>query len=208
MKTIVLLAIGIILLVIMMLSKGKKALSYKFFAGQHGERAVDSELRRLGSEYTVLDDLMLKDGGFTCQIDHVVLSPYGIFVIETKNFSGMVTGDDNWKEWYWKSKGTQKTVYSPVLQNIRHRDVLSKILGLKDVFFIPVIVFAGTAHIRINTSQAVIFLSQLVPFIQIFTRENLSETHVKRCTAILQQSNITDKNAREQHIRNIKRKRL
>ena len=208
MKTIILLALGIIFLVLLVLSKGKKALSYTLFAGRHGERAVRRELRRLGSEYTVLDDLMLRDGGFTCQIDHVVLSPYGIFIIETKNFSGIVTGDDEWKEWYWKSKGFQKRIYSPVLQNLRHREVLEKVLGLKEIFFIPVVVFAGSAYIRVKTSYAVLFLSQLVPFINIFTSQRLSEAHVNRCVNILQQSNITDKEAREQHIRNVKRIKL
>lgn len=39
-------------------------------------------------EYIVLHDLLLpyKDG--TTQIDHVIISPYGIFVIETKNYTG------------------------------------------------------------------------------------------------------------------------
>jgi restriction system protein len=55
-------------------------------------------LRRLDSRlYRVFHDLYLPrpDGKGTTQIDHVVVSRYGIFVIETKNMTGWIFGDAN-----------------------------------------------------------------------------------------------------------------
>ena len=65
-----------------------------YSAGDEGEKAVARRLRRLSEDrYFTINDLMFeKRSGYTTQIDHVVVSPYGIFVIETKNISGYVYG--------------------------------------------------------------------------------------------------------------------
>lgn len=59
--------------------------------GKLGEAKVSHIVGRLPKEdYVVLDDLMLTNKyGSTTQIDHVVVSRYGIFVIETKNYKGL-----------------------------------------------------------------------------------------------------------------------
>ena len=71
-----------------------------FSAGDSGEFAVARQLRRLSDKYLVINDLMFNSGkGRTMQIDHVVVSPYGIFVIETKNISGKIYGNTNAQHW-------------------------------------------------------------------------------------------------------------
>ena len=61
--------------------------SYQKRKGNIGEKIVYSKLKSLGSEYKVFNNVLIqKDDGTTSQIDHVVVSKYGIFVIETKNF--------------------------------------------------------------------------------------------------------------------------
>jgi len=69
--------------------------------GKLGEKEMSRYLKRLPiSEYIVLNDIMLENEfGKTCQIDHVVLSIYGIFVIETKNYKGWIFGGENSEEW-------------------------------------------------------------------------------------------------------------
>ena len=60
--------------------------------GMIGESSVRHKLSKLDpKEYTVLHDLMIqRPDEKTSQIDHVVISRYGVFVIETKNYSGCV----------------------------------------------------------------------------------------------------------------------
>lgn len=51
--------------------------------------------------YRVFNDIVLPrpDGKGTTQIDHVVVSPFGIFVIETKNYAGWIFGDETSRYW-------------------------------------------------------------------------------------------------------------
>ena len=53
--------------------------------GWFGEKKVAGYLSRLPEECTVLNDVILPTETGTTQIDHIVVSPYGVFVIETKN---------------------------------------------------------------------------------------------------------------------------
>ncbi len=190
----------VIFVVILLLIPGRKNPVYTLFVGLRGEHIVSRELHRLGGKYIILNDLILRTAHGTCQIDHVVLSPYGIFVIETKNISGIVTGNDEWKDWNWSGKDFNKTIYNPVMQNLRHIDVLSDTLGLSADSFISIIVFTGKAHIRVETSHAVMFLGQLVPFIKLFRYEYLSGSIIFQYRDKLQKCNITDPSEREKHV--------
>ena len=114
---IIIVLLIVIFVAILLLIPGKKSPLYTLFAGLRGEYTVSRELHRLGEKYIILNDLMIKTSHGTCQIDHIVLSPYGIFVVETKNISGKITGNDEWKEWYWVGKDFNKTIYNPVMQN-------------------------------------------------------------------------------------------
>ena len=62
--------------------------------GLRGERKVFSILKELPDEYYIWNDIVLQRNGYSVQIDHIVISPYGIFVIETKNFKGWIYGQD------------------------------------------------------------------------------------------------------------------
>lgn len=63
--------------------------------GYLGEAAVASRLGKLPQEhYRVFNDIMLQTKRGTTQIDHIVVSIYGIFVIETKNYKGWITGSE------------------------------------------------------------------------------------------------------------------
>ena len=53
--------------------------------GRFGEKLVADTLAQLPPLYRVINDLMLRTDWGTTQIDHVVISPHGIFVIETKS---------------------------------------------------------------------------------------------------------------------------
>ena len=64
--------------------------------GDIGEGTVARRLKSLPSnKYAVFNDVMLKTGRGSVQIDHIVVSQYGIFVVETKNISGIITGTEH-----------------------------------------------------------------------------------------------------------------
>ena len=69
--------------------------------GNIGEARTARYLRKLpADDYTILHDLMVADSnGRTTQIDHIVVSRYGLFVIETKCFKGWIFGDEKSRVW-------------------------------------------------------------------------------------------------------------
>jgi len=86
------------------------------------------------NEYTILNDIMLpSDNGNTknSQIDHIVISRYGIFCIETKSDAGMISGDSHGKTWIKDLYGKQYQMYSPIRQNYGHVKALEKTIGAK-----------------------------------------------------------------------------
>ena len=118
--------------------------------GKQGERLVAEILGvTIQGEQYIINDLLFKDGGGnTCQIDHIYINKYGIWVIETKNYGGKIYGQDNLREWTQVlANGNQiNKFYNPVKQNTTHIYRLSEYLNVKDVF-INVVVFSGRADI-------------------------------------------------------------
>ena len=51
--------------------------------GQYSEKLVNDKISKLSDEYVIFNDLLFESNGRSTQIDHVVVSPYGVFVIET-----------------------------------------------------------------------------------------------------------------------------
>jgi hypothetical protein len=61
-----------------------------------GEKSISSILYFLDkSKYKVINNIVLKKDTKTSQIDHIVISDFGIFVIETKNYKGWIIGHEN-----------------------------------------------------------------------------------------------------------------
>jgi hypothetical protein len=66
-----------------------------WFVGKRGEEAVSQVLRSLSQDYALLNDVILPDG--RGNVDHFLVGPNGLFVIETKNYSGSVRcNGDRW----------------------------------------------------------------------------------------------------------------
>ena len=69
--------------------------------GATGEKFVAWRLRfGLPDEYLILNDVYLPlPDGTTTQIDHIVVSQYGVFVVETKCYKGWIFGNAESKVW-------------------------------------------------------------------------------------------------------------
>ena len=110
---------------------------YKKISGFMGEFWVKTELRKLPKDkYTVLNDILIKSSKGTHQIDHIVISKFGIFVIEMKNYDGLITGDeykDKWTQHFGKNK---YYFNNPIHQNYGHIMALQEILNLDKNNFI------------------------------------------------------------------------
>ncbi len=92
------------------------------YKGKAGEKHVHIILTQLPEEYTVLDDVILQTSSGTTQIDHIVISKYGVFAIETKNYRGEIYGDDDRQEWTQISDYYYRCqVYEEMVQDLHLR---------------------------------------------------------------------------------------
>ncbi len=118
-------------------------------AGLRGENEVARILADgLDHSYYLFNDLSIRSGFSRAQIDHLVVSPKGIFLLETKNWRGRLTGGEEDRRWlqYRNPDQPPRALNNPVLQNRRHVAVLGKFLqsgGAPALPIVPMLVFTG-----------------------------------------------------------------
>lgn len=110
-------------------------------AGIKGEKEVEYILNWLPEEFCVIergdDGIFLKCAKVSDEIqeiDHIVLSPEGVFAIETKNYSGSIEIDKQGNWMRKKAKGDKIGIENPIGQVQRHHRIIENILGIKDIF--------------------------------------------------------------------------
>ena len=116
-------------------------------------RVLDQQL------YRGFSDLYLPrpDGRGTTQLDHAVVSPFGIFVIETKNYAGWIYGSEHQAQWTqtlgW---GRKYRFQNPIRQNHLHIKALAQHLSLPESKFHSVIFFVGETTFKTDLPEYVI----------------------------------------------------
>jgi predicted RNA-binding Zn-ribbon protein involved in translation (DUF1610 family) len=140
-----------------------------FMKGVWGEFQVNLIARlRLDHEvYTLFKNVTLptEDGG-TTQIDHVIVSRYGIFVIETKNMKGWIFGGEQQKTWTQKIYRHTNKFKNPLHQNYKHTQTLQSILGLTPDKLFSVVVFIGDSKFKTPMPDNVVYAGEYIRFIK------------------------------------------
>lgn len=141
--------------------------------GKRGEKEVYKTLKKgLGRKYKILRDVYLGSEKKSTQIDLLVVSRYGIFVIEVKNWSGKIYGTEESLNWQVYNKGYRNEYYNPIRQNNGHLNSLKKAIG-GDLVYTPIVVFTGKADIS-NLRGEVVSVEKLVKFIKSFKKKVMS----------------------------------
>ena len=176
-----------------------------YIKGWVGETTVSAILGKLPKEdYYVINDVMLKTEYGTSQIDHVVVSIYGIFVIETKNYKGWIIGTENSQQWIKNMYGKKYPFRNPIKQNYGHVKALEKVVGLSYEMFIPIVVFSIRAKLKINAISPVVYMSQLAREIRRFTEIKIRREEIGRIATKILWANINSKDNRKKHVQNIR----
>lgn len=128
-------------------------LHLRFNRGKIAEKMVHHKLMQLPEEYHVIDDVLFVSNGRSTQIDHIVVSPYAVFVIETKGYKGWIFGGESTEYWTQSIYGHKSTFYSPLLQNDGHVRFLKFMLkDLGNIPFIPIVCFNNEAELKVNVN--------------------------------------------------------
>jgi len=152
--------------------------------GAVGEALVGfSSSLMLGKEYLMLKDIVIPAYDGTTQIDQLVISRYGIFVIEIKNYKGWIFGgekDPTWTQSFFRQK---HSFQNPLRQNYKHIKSLQELTGLSQDKFKSVIVFSGKAAFKTpmpaNVSKGIDYLIYIKSFQDMILTEGDVE-HVIR----------------------------
>jgi len=189
--------------------------------GHAGENWIHNILMQLPDEYTVFKDVILKTPKGTTQIDHIVVSKYGVFAIETKNYRGEIYGDDNRKYWTqvivtdvtyrrkWYKTYTyvkKSRFYNPVKQSLSHAYTIKGYLkDWKYLPVVPIVVFCGEAVLaNVESSIPVIYDNNLLDLIRSYTTSYLTEQEVHDVVTRLDVSNYREVIDDRMHVQNLR----
>lgn len=136
--------------------------------------------------YHSLNNVTLNTSNGTAQIDHVIVSRFGIFVIEAKNYQGWLFGSESQAEWTQSFPGGKKFKFqNPLRQNYRHIKALSEFLGLPEDKFHSVVMFWGESEFK-TPMPANVMSSNYSGYIKAKTDILFTDDEVAQMTEALQ----------------------
>jgi len=141
--------------------------------------------------YHLVRNVTLPAGDGTTQIDHVVVSRFGVFVIETKNMSGAIYGSEYDAKWIQAFGRRKHQFMNPLRQNYKHVMTLAEVTGLPQEKFIPVVLFVGSAKLKTREKLPPSVLSGgIIRFIVHQKQERLSFEEVQQVLATIGQERL------------------
>lgn len=159
--------------------------------GAYGEFLVYDTLRREKGQW--LFNLYLPKGEEKTEIDALLLSERGIFLFESKNFTGRVYGSAGNPEWFHTfktSKGIKKQrFFNPIMQNSAHQKALCALIGLEEIVF-PIVVFGKNTDLHVQESgecsKKLTTLNRLSSVVRSFEKGVLKQEEIKRLYGVLE----------------------
>lgn len=129
--------------------------------------------------YQRFHDIIIKTKNGTTQIDHLLVSPYGLFIVETKNRKGWIFGSEDQQKWTQSLYGDNYSFQNPIRQTFRQKKILSEFLGLNKSIIHTVIYFVGNCKFKTQLPDNVI-KSRLGKYIKQFKDRVLPSEEIDR----------------------------
>ena len=157
--------------------------AHRVYSSQNrGELLVRKALQKhfRSPNYHLLNHITLKHGDSTTQIDHILVSCFGVFVIETKNYKGWIFANPKHETWTQVLFKAKFKFQNPIHQNHRHVVAVRELLD-----FLPqdaiksVVVFSGDAEFKTDMPSNVFTLPMLIDYLSSCTEELLSLNRVQ-----------------------------
>lgn len=155
--------------------------------------------------YQHYHDLVIPSGRGTTQIDHIILSKHGVFVIETKHYTGWIFGSPQQAKWTQKIYKETFRFQNPLRQNYKHTKAVAALLNFPDTSVHSIIVFSGDCTFKTPMPNNVTTISGYVQYIKNFTLEVLTEQQLSDAKSILQRAKkYSTKERKQKHIQQLK----
>lgn len=168
--------------------------AYRAYAYQNRSEALLSRVVQTNfgpPDYHLMNHvtLQLKDG--TTQVDHILVSRFGVFVIETKHYKGWIFANAKQANWTQVLFNHRFNFQNPIFQNDRHVRAVQRLLD-----FLPpgaiksVVVFTGEAEFKTEVPQEVFCISRLIDYLREHTVEVMSLNRMQFCVGRLETARL------------------
>lgn len=187
------------------------------WTGRYGEKLTARELKLagiFGKKGKILRNIYLpKENGETAEIDVIYITKKGIFIFESKNYSGWIFGDE--KSRYWTAtlpNGVKNRFYNPIWQNNSHMKWMRKYIG-EDIPLFSIIVFSNRCGLKKVTVYSedikVIQRDQTYAAVRDIWKANhdaFSDEQVEKLYVSLKNLTNVDEAVKQAHIESIEKK--
>lgn len=178
-----------------------------WFKGFFGEVMVNlaAKLFLNKDNYHLIKNVTLPTEDGTTQIDHIIVSRYGIFVIETKNMKGWIFGSANQKTWTQKIYKHTNKFQNPLYQNYKHTKTLETCLGLSEGKIFSLVVFVGDSTFKTDMPDNVTYAGGYVRFIKSKKDVVLTDEQVLSTIARIESGRLTPSfKTQREHVNHVK----
>ena len=181
-----------------------------WFKGVFGEFQVNLGIRIFlpKDEYHLIKDVTLYTADGTTQIDHIIVSRFGVFVLETKNMKGWIFGTANQKTWTQKIHQRHTSKFqNPLRQNYKHIKTLEGLLHIPLDTIHSVVVFVGNSTFKTTMPDNVTYAGGCIRYIKSKRDRVLTQGQVEAAVEQIEQLRLQRGMAtNRQHVRHLREK--
>jgi len=192
--------IPIILILMFFKSPTGKGILGEFFVNL----AINIRLDK--KKYHLLKNVTLPTEDGTTQIDHIIVSQYGIFVIETKNMKGWIFGDEHQKMWTQKIYKHSSKFQNPLHQNYKHTKTIESLLELEAEKIFSIVTFVGESTFKTKMPKNVTHGGKFISYIKSKTNKILSLNEVHKIVSMIEDGQLSKtRKTNKEHIKHVKK---
>lgn len=176
--------------------------------GKLGEASINFWIKKLLNQgYQLIPNVTLPtpDEG-TTQIDHIIVSRYGIFVVETKTYKGWIFGGERDAEWTQVIYKHKSRFQNPLRQNYKHVKTLSELTGIPIDYFKSVVVFVRECKFKTTMPTNVVHVNDFIKHIKSYQQAIIKDEQIAEITATIQEwaGTVSDEK-KSAHVKNLRK---
>lgn len=157
------------------------------------------------NQYHLIKNVTLPTEDGTTQIDHIIVSEYGIFVVETKNLKGWIFGDEKQKSWTQKIYKHTNKFQNPLHQNYKHIKTIENTLNIEPHKIFSVIVFTGDSTFKTKMPENVKHGISYIDYIKSKTHKIISQKEIAGIIASIESGRLSQSfKTNREHVRHVK----
>ncbi|AWL11578.1 uncharacterized protein HMF8227_01092 [Saliniradius amylolyticus] len=178
-----------------------------WFKGVAGEWLVklQATLRLPEGTYHPIHNVTLPTPDGSTQIDHIFVSRFGVFVVETKHMKGWIFGGANQAQWTQKIYRKSFKFQNPLHQNYKHIKALESLLDAPPDVIHSVVVFTGDSTFKSSMPANVTSGGGYISYIKSFSQRVMTEAEVAQVVSQIHSGRLAANwHTHRQHVRQLR----